>query len=472
MTSPHWWRWIWRYAASLAASAIALAIWFLSPVMHADPFAIFIAAVIVSARFFGFGPALFCTATSAMALDYFVFPPPGVWISRFDVERLLVFVVVSILTAGLARQRSRAETRAVEMRQRMAAIVESSDDAIYSTTPEGIITSWNRGAEALYGFSADEAIGSHVAITAPPERAHEIPQHTMRVKRGEHIESYQTERMRKDGRYVTVLLSISPLRNNKGAVVGSSAIARDIGAQRRAEEALRRNEKLATAGRLTATIAHEINNPLEAVTNLLYLAQRDPARRDDYLIQAEKEVQRVAAIARQTLGFVRDASSAMPLNVAETLDQVLQLYLPKLEAKHIQTEKQYEAGADICGFSGELRQLFSNLVLNAIEALGDRGRLRVRVSRTQGWANGPKPGVRITIADSGSGIRQSDLPHLFEPFYTTKQDIGTGLGLWLSHGIVQKHGGSMRVRSSTRPGRSGTVFSVFLPQAVRAPKAA
>jgi PAS domain S-box-containing protein len=354
----------------------------------------------------------------------------------------------------------------------MAAIVESSDDAIYSTTPEGIITSWNRGAEALYGFSAEEAVGRHVAMTAPPERAHEIPQHTMRLKRGEHIESYQTERMRKDGSRLTVLLSISPLRNNKGAVVGSSAIARDIGAQRRAEEALRRNEKLATAGRLTATIAHEINNPLEAVTNLLYLAQRDPVRRNDYLIQAEEEVQRIAAIARQTLGLVREAASAKPLNVAEALDQVLRLYLRKLEAKHIQTDKQYDAAANILGFAGELRQLFSNLILNAIEAMGDRGRLQVRVSRARTWSGRPRAGVRITIADNGSGICRSDMAHLFEPFYTTKKDIGTGLGLWLSHGIVQKHGGSIRVRSSTTPGRNGTVFSIFLPRAVETTKAA
>ena len=455
--------WAVRFAGGLVATAIALGIWFLWPVMHEDPFAIFIAAVIVTARFFGFGPALLCTGSSVAALAYFVFPPAGLEVSSKDSERLLVFVLVSILTAGLARQRSQAETRAGEMRQRMAAIVESSEDAILSTTPEGIITSWNRGAETLYGYADDEAIGRHISFVAPPERTHEITRNTTRLKRGEYIEGYQTERLRKDGARISVLLSISPLRNSGGAIVGSSAIARDITAQRRAEEALRRNEKLATAGRLAATIAHEINNPLEAVTNLLYLARHDGDHQDEYLAQAEKELQRVAAIAQQTLGFVRE-SPAAPLSIAETFDQVLQLYGRKLDEKHIQTEKEYEAKVEIRGFAGELRQLFSNLILNAVDAMGDHGRLRLRVARTHQRSNGLQPGVRVTVADNGSGISSADMPHIFEPFYTTKKDLGTGLGLWLAHGIVQKHGGSIRVRSRTEPGNSGTVFSVFLPE--------
>jgi two-component system, chemotaxis family, CheB/CheR fusion protein len=458
--------WSLRYSAALLASAIALTIWFLWPVMHEDPFAIFIAAVIVTARFFGFGPALLCTGSSAVVLAYFVFPPSGFPITSNDAERMLVFALVSILTAGLARQRSRAETRAGDTRQMMAAIVESSEDAILSATSQGIITSWNRGAETLYGFSAEEAIGRHISFIAPPERAHEIQQNIDRLKRGEHVESYQTERVKKDGTRVSVLLSISPLRNSSRAIVGSSAIARDITAQKRAEEALRRNEKLATAGRLAATIAHEINNPLEAVTNLLYLAQRDSDRQLEYLRLAEKEVQRVAAIAQQTLGFVRESQCPTPLNVAEIFDQVLQLYGRKLEEKHIRAEKRYQPNVVISGFPGELRQLFSNLIINAIDAMGEGGKLQLRVAQFHAWSNGRRPGIRLTIADNGSGISRADMLHIFEPFYTTKKDLGTGLGLWLAHGIVQRHGGSIRVRSRTAPGSSGTVFTVFLPSVV------
>jgi signal transduction histidine kinase len=158
--------------------------------------------------------------------------------------------------------------------------------------------------------------------------------------------------------------------------------------------------------------------------------------------------------------------------VAETLEQVLHLYLPRLKAKQIEIEKKYDARAEITGFSGELRQLFSNLIINAIDAMGEGGRLFVRVSHSHEWTNNRRPGVRITIADSGAGIRPADLAHIFEPFYTTKTDAGTGLGLWLSYGIVQKHGGSIRVRSRTAPGHSGTIFSLFLPDKVERSKAA
>jgi two-component system, chemotaxis family, CheB/CheR fusion protein len=465
--------WAVRYGAALAATGIALGIWFMSPLMHQDPYAIFIAAVIASARFFGFGPALLSTVASAIVLDYFVFTTFhfSFRLSTTDSERMVVFVLISLLTAGLARQRTQAETRAIETRQRMAAIVESSEDAILSTTLESVIISWNRGAEILYGYTAAEAIGQHISFNAPPERVHEISLSISRLQRGEHVGSYQTEHVRKDGTRVSVLLSVSPMRNRHGAMVGCSVIARDVTTQRRAEEALRRNEKLATAGRLVATIAHEINNPLEAVTNLLYLARHDPAKQDEYLARAENEVQRIGSIAQQTLGFVREGISATPLNVAETLDQVLQLYLPKLNAKRVQIEKKYDARADISGFPGELRQLFSNLIINAIDAMGEGGRLFLRVARSHEWSDNRRPGVRVTIADSGAGIRSADLSHIFEPFYTTKTDAGTGLGLWLSHGIVQKHGGSIRVRSRTTR-NSGTTFSLFLPDAIERSKAA
>lgn len=464
--------WTVRYGGALLATVIALNIWFLWPVMHEDPFAIFIAAVIVSARFFGFGPAVLCTASSAGVLAYFVFPPVGFQVSSTDSARLVVFVLVATLTAGLARQRSRAEMRAGEMRQRMAAIVESSEDAIFSATSDGIITSWNRGAEALYGYTSDEAIGRHVSLIAPPERIDESGHNTARLKRGERIESYQTERMRKDGTRVTVLLSISPLRSSSGSVAGASVIARDVSAQKRAEEALRRNEKLATAGRLAATIAHEINNPLEAVTNLLYLARRDSERREEYLGMAEKEVQRIAGIAQQTLGFVRESSSPATVDLSETFEQVLQLYSRKLQEKHIQMEKQFASGAMIYGFTGELRQFLSNLLINAIDAMDDRGKLQLRVTPARELSGDRRAGVRVIVADNGCGIRPADMPHVFEPFFTNRKALGTGLGLWVVYGIVQKHGGSIRVRSASTPGHSGTVFSVFLPEGADAKSAA
>ena len=474
---PKWSHWTLRYTAALVATGIALTIWWLWPVMRQDPFAIFIAAVVVSARYFGFGPALLCTATSGLAIDYFAFEPRFSFsLSANDYGRVLVFIAVSILTASLARQRSRAQTRAGQIQRQMAAMVESSDDAIVTGDVNGIITSWNQGAERLYGYSTTEAIGMPVEVLGPPERPEEVPGITKKVMGGEPIQHHASERIRKDGTRVTVDISLSPIRNERGEVIGASSIAHDITAQRRSEEALRRNEKLATAGRLAAAVAHEINNPLEAVTNLIYLARHHPEKQDEYLGTAEKEVLRVGAIAQQMLGFVRESSVPSPLNVATTLDEVLQLYLRRLSAKHIQIDKTYDPAVEICGFAGELRQLFSNLIVNALDALDDRGRLVLRVARGHQWSNGfgtgaHRSGARVTIADNGSGIRQSDLTRIFEPFYSTKGDGGTGLGLWLAHGIVQKHEGSIRVRSRTLSGSSGTVFSVFLPDSAGRPQA-
>jgi signal transduction histidine kinase len=210
-------------------------------------------------------------------------------------------------------------------------------------------------------------------------------------------------------------------------------------------------------------IAHEINNPLEAVTNLIYLARQDSSRADQHLQMAEREVQRIADIVQQTLGFVRDAAVAAPLNVSATLGDVLQMYETRFNAMNIQTQVEIGNGDEISGSSGELRQLFSNLIANAIDAVGEGGRLRLRVRHAHSWTGRPQTGVRVTIADNGTGIRAEDRPRLFEPFFTTKEKTGTGLGLWLSESIARKHGGAIRLRSSTRPGRSGTTFTVFLP---------
>jgi PAS domain S-box-containing protein len=457
--------WRLRYGGAMLAVGAGALFWVMSSLIHRDPFAVFMLGVIVTARFLGFGPAVLGTALSVLAIDYLAFEPRfSIAMASADVARLVIFVIISLLAASLARQKSRAEILADQTLEEMAAIVESSEDAIYSTTREGIITSWNHGAEALYGYSAQEMLGQSVLVTVPPERAHETRSNLEKLARGASVESYQTERRRKDGSLVSLLLSISPLRNRKGLVVGASAIARDISKQLRAEEALRRNEKLATAGRLTAAIAHEINNPLEAVTNLLYLARRDPARADQHLEMAEREVLRVADIAQQALGFVRDVSDARPVNVSSTLEEVLQLYAVKITTKKIAMNKELDAHCEISGFAGDLRQLFSNLIVNAVDAMPPGGRLRLRVCRARERSGNQRAGVRVIFADTGSGIPEGDRTRIFEPFFTTKKDSGTGLGLWLSQGIVHKHGGQIAVRSCTRPGRSGTVFSVFLPQ--------
>lgn len=462
---PRWSDRVAWYASAIAATALSWCIWRLSPVMHQDPFVIFILGVVFIARFYGFGPAVVCTFTSALLLDYAIFRPTlSTPITELELQRLSAFMLISVMVAGLARQRSRAETQTDEIRQQLAAIVTSSEDAIISFTVDGIVTSWNQGAQMLYGYTPQEILGRPLAVVVPVERMGELEHNLERLNREERVGSYETERIHKNGSRLRVLLSVSPIRNEKGQLAGASAISRDITQQKRTEEALRRNERLATAGRLTAAIAHEIRNPLEALINLVYLARRDAAGRDEYLRLAEQEIGRLDSIAQQALGFARETTAPEQLNPAKLIDEVLQLYMRKLQQNNITIEKHTEEGLEILGFPGELRQLFSNLILNAMESMRDGGRLRIRVVRAHEWAGEQREGVRVTVADTGSGISDHSLPHIFEPFFTTKKETGTGLGLWLAYGIVQKHSGWMRVASRTIPGSSGTVFMVFLPE--------
>ncbi|MBZ5546587.1 MAG: PAS domain S-box protein [Acidobacteriia bacterium] len=452
-----------RYGGAALAVWLALSLWSLSSVFHRHSFALFLAAVLLTARFLGFGPALFSSLLSTACLDFFVFVPRVSFaLGTGDLEQLGVFLAISVFAGSMARQKSRAELRAERTTREMAAIVEYSDDAIFSKSPDGTVTSWNRGAERLYGFSAQEAVGASVYQLAPIERREEVERIIQVVNRGEHVEPYQTERMRKDGARFPVILTVSPLRNTKGEIVGASVITRDISAQKQSEEAVRRSEKLATAGRLAASIAHEINNPLEAVVNLLYLARHDSANAHQYLTMAEQEVGRIARLAQQTLGFVRDTGSPGSMDPAVIMDEILQLYSRKLEGRRIRVIRRYRNSSQISGYSGELRQLLANLLVNAVDAMAQGGTLQVRVAAGRQWSDG-REGIRITVADNGSGVPRENLRRIFEPFYTTKKDAGTGLGLWVSRGIVQKHGGSIRVRSRSEGPATGTVFTVFLP---------
>lgn len=453
-----------KYLAAALAAWVALSLWTFSPLLHRYPFALFLAAVLFTARFLGVGPAVFCALISTACADFFAVAPFfsfGIP-SSTDVERLAVFFCLSVFAVSMARQTKLAESRADYTTREMAAIVEYSCDAIYGCQPNGIITSWNRAAENLYGYTEEEAIGLPVARLAPPERRDEVARNLEILNQGGHISAYRTERMKKDGVRCPVLLTVSPLRNAQGKIVGTSTIAHDISPEKQSQEAIRRSEKLATAGRLAASIAHEINNPLEAVLNLLYLARHDGSHSAKYLSMAEHEVGRVAQIAQQTLGFVREVNTPGPLDPAAIADEILQLYSRKLENRQIQVSRRYRNQLQIEGYSGELRQLLANLVVNAVDAMDDEGLLQIRVSTGHDWSNG-RSGVRITVADDGSGIPENHLPHIFEPFYTTKEGTGTGLGLWVSQGIVEKHAGSIKVRSWASGHGSGTVFRIFLP---------
>ena len=233
-------------------------------------------------------------------------------------------------------------------------------------------------------------------------------------------------------------------------------------------EVLRANQKLIAIGRLTGSIAHEINNPLEAIANLLYLIEQDaelsPQSRS-YLQLAEQELGRVVQISKQTLNFYRETSAPVSMLIKDLLEEVLVLYARRLKEKHIHLSRKYKPSQMVSVFPGELRQVFSNLIANAIEACPPDGSLWIRV-RPAGM-DGDKKGVRITIADNGTGMEPSVLRKIGRPFLTTKGHHGTGLGLWVTMSILARYGARLRVRSTTRPGRHGTVFSILMPAEAR-----
>ncbi|HEX7961897.1 MAG TPA: PAS domain-containing protein [Terriglobales bacterium] len=241
-------------------------------------------------------------------------------------------------------------------------------------------------------------------------------------------------------------------------------IAMDITDRKLAEEALRRTEKLAVAGSLAASIAHEINNPMEALTNLFYLIHENASLDDDakrFAAQGQEELRRMAHITRQMLVFYRESSRPVEVDLNEVLEDVIGINGPRLKLRGISVQKDFSA-IPLRGFPGELRQLFSNLIGNAIEASPVRGTITVRAHEACDWPL-RRRGVRVLITDQGSGIPEQNRKRIFEPFFTTKGEKGTGLGLWVSQGIVHKHSGFLRFRTRALPGRSGTCFSVFLP---------
>lgn len=349
---------------------------------------------------------------------------------------------------------------AEEARLLLASIVDSSDDAILSRNLNGIITSWNNGAEKLYGYRREEVINKHFSMLLPEdEGVNLIERESSLLASGvQHMESM---RLCKDGRVIDVSLTVSPIYDYTGQQMGIATVGRDITAQRLAQEALRTSEKLAATGRLAATIAHEINNPLEAVMNLLYLIETESESRDgvrQLASQAQSELSRVAHITRQTLAFYRDSTKPVTVDLREVVESLLEIYKREIQDKNVLVAVEMESGLAVDGFAGELRQVFANLIRNAIEAMQAKGSIEIRGSKgTNGY-------VSITVTDSGPGIPPNLLDRIFEPFFTTKGVNGTGLGLWVTQGIVQKHGGNITVSSPPRGLGSGAQFEVLLPR--------
>jgi PAS domain S-box-containing protein len=239
----------------------------------------------------------------------------------------------------------------------------------------------------------------------------------------------------------------------------------DITHRKRGEQAMLRAEKLAVAGRLAASVAHEINNPLEAVANLLFLITLcDSAEAAQaHANRAMEELLRVSLVTQSTLKFHRQSGAPRETNLSETLDSVLALFRGRMQSSGIEVFVRVENESPVECMPGEMQQIFANLVANAVEAMPDSGRLTIRVRPSADWRDRTTQGMRVTLCDSGFGMDRATMNRVFEPFFTTKADTGTGLGMWVVMQLLDRHHGHVRLWSSQRPGATGTAFSVFLP---------
>jgi PAS domain S-box-containing protein len=343
----------------------------------------------------------------------------------------------------------------------LAAIIASSDDVILSKDLNGTVTSWNDAGTRIFGYSSEEMIGASI-LKLIPEHLHSDEKIILEnIRAGRRIEHFETVRRAKDGRLIDVSLTVSPIKDEQGRVIGASKILRDVSSRKRMEQSLLQAEKIAATGRMAATIAHEINNPLAAVMNLLYLLRAkitdDEGR--DFLATAEDELGRVSHIAKQTLGYYREHAAASRASVSDIAQHALTIYEPRCTAAGITIRKSFAPSTKIVVRRGEMMQVVSNLIVNSIYAMPRGGTLSISVCDAPSVGSG----VVVTIEDDGMGIEAKDLPKVFDAFFTTRATVGTGIGLFVAKQFVEGHGGRISIESDSESEKRGTTVRVFLP---------
>ena len=362
-----------------------------------------------------------------------------------------------------------------EYRSRLASIIDSSEDAIISKNLDGIIASWNKGAERIYGYTPEEAVGKHISLLAPRDRQHEIPEILQRIAGGESVEHHESVRVTKDGRHLNVSISVSPLRDAKGDVIGASAIARDVTAQKRAEGQLHQSQKMEAIGRLAGGVAHDFNNILgiiSACTEFLRDRIDHAAEPLHYVDNIKKATERGSALTRQLLAFSR-TSAIQPciLDLNERLRDIGKLLRPLMgdDVEILIVSKSPSAVVE--ADPGQLDQIVVNLAVNARDAMPRGGKFILETRATkfdeafaeQHQAMPAGEYVVLAVSDTGAGMDEATVSRIFEPFFTTKEvGKGTGLGLATVYGIVKQSAGHILVYSE--PGH-GTTFKIYLPSA-------
>jgi PAS domain S-box-containing protein len=358
-----------------------------------------------------------------------------------------------------------------EGRERLQITLESLGEAVVSTDQAGNVSFINPAAQQLTGWAGGAAEGrpfGEVVRLSDERTGSQVDDPIDAVRHAEKVVGFSNSMVltSREGKERPVELTGAPILNDGKQVMGVVVVFRDVTQRRKTEQTLRTSERLTLAGRLSATIAHEIRNPLDTVTNLVYLLQHDqkPSPTSaSYLQMASEELARIAQITGQLLTFHREAKNPLAVSLTEVLESVLVLFAPQIKQHHIVVERRFETNRSVRGFPGELRQVFSNLVGNAVEAMAGGGKLTLHVRESSLASDPTRKGLRVTVLDDGSGIPAGVRKNLFAPFYTTKGEKGTGLGLWVSRGILDKHEGTIHLSSSVGSARKGTAFSVFLP---------
>ncbi len=393
----------------------------------------------------------------------------GRTITSIYLASLLATVGLVTLAYYILREMSLREKHALEIREReewFRITLTSIGDAVIVTDHTGKISFLNPIAELLTGIDLRRAKHRDIAdvfpifneLTGSP--AQNPVKQVMLEGKVAGLANHSVLR-HADGHLIPIEDSAAPIRDRKGHLIGVVLVFRDVTHERKSQELLRKSEKLSAAARLSATVAHEINNPLEAVGNLIYIAKALPdasLQVVEYLRLAEQELERVAHITRQTLGFYRESNEPGPVDIPALIDSVLRLYSNKLESKNIRVDREFTDCPSMVGIAGELKQVVSNLVSNAIDAVPSNGRIGIRLRHHEDGNGGA---FQLVIEDDGPGIPPENLDRIFEPFFTTKKDVGTGLGLWVSREIIERHGGTIHVNG--RDGAGGASFMIQLP---------
>jgi PAS domain S-box-containing protein len=342
-----------------------------------------------------------------------------------------------------------------------AAIVDSSDDVILSKDLNGIVRSWNSAASRLFGYSSEEMIGQSILKLIPEDLKHEEKTIIENIRAGRRVEHFDTVRRAKDGSLLDVSVTVSPVKDEQGHVVGASKILRSISDRKKLEQSLLQAEKIAATGRMAATIAHEVNNPLEAVMNLLYLLRSKINDEEGlkYLSTAESEITRVSHIAKQTLGYYREHAAASAVSLSKIAQEAVSIYEPRCIAANIRLNTSFQSSRRPVVRRGEMMQVVSNVIANSIYAMPQGGTINVEVSDSEA---GPK-GVNLLVRDNGSGVSPENLPRIFDAFFTTRATIGTGIGLFVAKQFIEGHGGEITIESNQDSDIHGTTVRVFLP---------